>query len=126
MNDVHGDFEVRVSDQHADAFKRNTPVLLVEQTTGQRSNPVKYATWLPVSGELLADAAPAQSLIECMVDWHLRPWTRPDPGVFPHMDVVPWARLHSRASAAWREARRRVSDAWYTLRYGADHDGDDW
>lgn len=95
LADLPGDITLRVSDQHASAFLRDTPVILAEQ---RLSPTVKYAGWVQVSREILADTAMLSVAIDGAFDRALRPWKYADAGRWPTFTPLP---LVARFTAWW-------------------------
>lgn len=90
----------------------------------------KVATWVPVSKEMVEDAAFMRSAIEGRMAEQMHrlthPWEFPDRNPFPHIDPVPWFTSRLLRYRAWRQ---RIRDAREVLRYGLDDtmaDRDGW
>lgn len=94
------DVEIRVSDQHADAFIPNQAVVLAEVPFGAR----RLAGWVPVSRAVLDDAVLLHQVVDIGMDRVFRPWRYPDRNPFPTFE--PFPRLARVATALRRVGRR--------------------
>lgn len=119
-DDLSGEIRIDVSDAHADFFANNMMALQVVQ----RFQPtVTYAAFIQVTRELMADATATRALMDNAIDRYLRPWRHPDRIAWP--TFVPLPRLAA-TQDAYHRLRRRISDAWETLRYGHAEDDLDY
>lgn len=100
LANLPGDVSLQVSDHHA--FHDGPPVVLVEQDLGPG---VRYATWLPVTQEVLDDAVEVRGYVQRSVDRWLRPWLFPDPNPFPAVDLFP----------RWNRSCAHLAQVWWTL-----------
>lgn len=82
----------------------------------------KVAGWLPVSDELIADAADLRSALDAGFRRLTHPWEYADRNPFPSLDPSPW---FTRRLNTYRAGRRRVADAWRVLRHGLESVRDD-
>lgn len=107
--DLPGKVTVTLSDP---GFTPDALVAVVEQ---ELVGPVKYAAWVPMSREVVADQAMFRAALDRGIDRWLRPWRYPDRNPIPRLVPLPLLEAAMQVPVRARAVRRRLHDAWLVL-----------